>query len=85
MDLQLPVRSSGNPVAPLRRDDWLRRLAKGLPARHLPPPHPLGPQARPDPPFPRRPDLLGRAADDAVVLERHWTGPLVCKVVPPCW
>ena len=63
-----------NPVAPLRLDDWMRRLAKDLPARRLPPPHPSGPRALPDPVFPRHPDLLGDDANEPFVQDRHWTG-----------
>lgn len=63
-----------NPVAPLRLDDWMRRLAKDLPARRLPPPHPSGPRALPDPVFPHHPDLLGDDANEPFVQDRHWTG-----------
>ena len=63
-----------NPVAPLRLDDWMQRLAKDLPARRLPPPHPSGPRALPDPVFPRHPDLLGDDANEPFVQDRHWTG-----------
>ena len=67
----LPLR---NPVAPLRLDDWMQRLAKDLPARRLPPPHPSGPRTLPDPIFPRRPDLLRDDVNEPVVQDRHWTG-----------
>jgi len=63
-----------NPVAPLRLDGWMRRLAKDLPARRLPPPHPAGPRTLPDPVFPHRPDLLRDDANEPFVQDRHWSG-----------
>ena len=68
------LQNASNPVAPLRLDAWLQELTKELPARRLPPPHPLGPQILPEPVFPRRPELLGDAAGAPLVQERHWTG-----------
>ena len=59
------------PVAPLRLDGWVRDLEASGPRAPLPPsPEPA---ALPEPPFPRRPDLLGEANAGPVVQERHWS------------
>jgi len=81
MDLQVPVRSPTNPVAPLRLDDWLQLRTKDQRARRLPPPHPLGPQTLPDPVFPRHPELLGDVPGASFIQERHWTPPEIYKMM----
>ncbi len=70
----------GDPVAPLRLDEWVRHLEHSGAPRTTPllPPDPA---SLPDPPFPRRPHLLGETTAGPIVQERHWTRPLVLRKV----
>ncbi len=71
---------SPDPVAPLRLDAWVKHLERHAPAKPptlLPPLR--APESLPDPPFPRRPDLLGDAVAGPIVQERHWTRDLVLR------
>jgi MoaA/NifB/PqqE/SkfB family radical SAM enzyme len=69
--------AAANPVAPLRLDGWVRGLAEGT--RKTAPPALRGGHDLPEPPFPRRPELLGDADDEPVVQERHWPATLVYR------
>jgi MoaA/NifB/PqqE/SkfB family radical SAM enzyme len=66
-----------DPVAPLRLDTWLRDLTRDTPRPNLPPLSAAGPSTLPEPPFPRRPDLLGDWAGQPLVQERHYTAAQV--------
>ena len=74
--------SAGDPVAPLRLDEWVRHLEHSGTPRSAPPASPA-PASLPEPPFPRHPELLGEATGP-VVQERRWTAPQVLRKAN-CW
>lgn len=78
MDTDTRTPAPADPVAPLRLDEWMRNIERQGPKR-TPPPRSREPQSLPEPPFPRRPDLLGEATAGPVVQTRQWTATLLAR------